>query len=281
MSYNPNDKIQFNINYRNNFPLEELYKTNSIFNLDFKYKINARNALNLISNYSQPSNLKGKDIFVSLKYDIKFDVPISKEKFLGRLKGLIKCDENESVKGVIVNMNDISSITNKKGEFEFHDLAPDKYYLTIDQLTYDRKYITAQSLPLEIQITPEKTDTIQINFIKPVKIIGKVNYQATSQIQSNGFKNKLPQLIIKLNNGVEQFFTLVNENREFSFSEIRPGDWNISIVTKGLENKFEFIDSMKSLKLTSGKEETISFLVKDKTRKINIKNSNIKLKIKN
>lgn len=279
--YNPSDKLHININYRNNFPLEEFYKSNSFFNLDFKYKLNARNAFSIIANYSQPSNSSEKDIFVSLKYDIKFDVPISKDKNLGHLKGQIKCTENENVSGVILNMNEISTITNKKGEFEFNDLAPEKYYLTLDQSTYNRNYITEQTLPLEIQIMPQKTDTLTINFIKPVRINGKITYQETSQIQSNGFKNKLPQLILKLDNGIDQFFTLANENGEYSFSEIKPGDWTISIVSKGLENKFEFVENNKSIKLRSGINETFHFLVKDKSRKITIKSSNIKLKIKN
>ena len=281
LSYNPNNQLQFNVNYRNNFPLEEWYKTNSIFNLDFKYKLNAKNALSIVVNYSQPSNAIDKDVFVSLKYDIKIDLPVSKDKNLGNLKGKIKCNENENVSGVILNMNDIATITNKKGEFEFNDLAPEKYYLTVDQSSYNRNYITQQTLPLEIQIIPKKTDTITINFIKPVKIKGKVTYQETAQIQSNGFKNKLPQLILKIENGVDQFFTLVDEQGGYNFSEIRPGEWNLSIVTKGLENKFEFVDNPKSIKLTSGVNETIDFLVKDKSRKINIKSSNIKLKTKN
>lgn len=281
ISYNPTDKLHFNVNYRNNFPLEEWYKTNSIFNLDFKYKLNARNSFSAVANYSQPSNTSEKDIFVSLKYDIKLDLPISKNKNLGNLKGQIKCSESENVDGVILNMNDITTVTNKKGEFEFNDLAPDKYFLTIDQSTYNRNYITEQSIPIEIQIIPQKTDSLTINFIKPVQINGKITYKETAQIQSSGFKNKLPQLILKLDNGVDQFFTLVNERGEYNFSEIRPGDWNLSIVTKGLESKFEFVDNFKTIKLISGINQTIDFLVKDKARKINIKNSNIQLKIKN
>lgn len=281
ISYNPTDKLHLNVNYRNNFPLEEWYKTNSIFNLDFKYKFNAKNALSIVANYSKPSNSGENDIFVSLKYDIKFDIPISKNKNLGNLKGQLKCAEVENVGGVILNMNDRATITNKKGEFEFNDLTPDKYYLTIDQSTYNRNYITEESMPLEIQINPKKTDTITINFIKPVRINGKITYKETAQIQSNGFKNKLPQLVVKLENGVDQFFTLMNEQGEYSFSEIRPGDWNLSIVTKGLESKFEFVDNTKKIKLETGVNQTFDFLVTDKSRKINIKSSNIKLKIKN
>lgn len=281
ISYNPNDKINFNANYRNNFPLEEWYKTNSIFNLDFKYKFNARHAFNITANYSQPSNSSERDIFVSLKYDIKFDIPISKDKNLGNLKGKIKCNETENIGGIILNMNDITTITNKKGEFEFNDLTPEKYYLTLDQSTYNRNYITEQTIPLEIQITARKTDSLTINLIKPVRIYGKITYQETAQIQSNGFKNKLPQLILKLDSGVDQFFTIVNENGTYNFSEIRPGEWNLSIVTKGLENKFEFVDSIKTIMLNSGVNQTIDFLVKDKTRKINIKNNNLQLKTKN
>ena len=95
--YNPNNKLNFNVNYRNNFPLEEDYKTNSIFNLDFKYKINEKNAFNLVANFSHPLNSNDKDIFVSLKYSISLDVAISKDKNLGNLKGQIKSIDNDDV----------------------------------------------------------------------------------------------------------------------------------------------------------------------------------------
>lgn len=278
--YNPNNQIQMSLNYRNNVPLEEFYKTNSIFNLDFKYKINARNAISLVTNYSMPSNSMEKDLFISARYDIKFDIPVSKDKNLGHLRGKVQGLENENLGGIVLNMNEVSTVTDKKGVFEFNDLMPEKYYLTLDQLTFNQSYITSQKIPLEIQILPQKTDTLTIDFIKPVRIFGKITYEQTAQIQSNGFKNKLPQLILKLDNGTDEFFTVVNEKGNYSFSEIRPGEWNLSIVAKGLENKFEFIDRVKKLQLQSGKNETVDFLVKDKSRKINIKNSNIKLKTK-
>ncbi len=281
LSFNPSNNIYFNLNYRNNFPLEEAYKTNSIFNLDCKYKLNAKHTLSLVTNYSQPSNSNQKDILLSLKYDLKLDVPISKDRDLGNLKGKIQCNEIENVEGVILNLNDRATMTNKKGEFEFKDLTPNNYFLTIDQSSYNRNFIPAENLPLSIQITTKKTDTITINFIKPIRINGKITYKETAQIQSSGFKNKLPQLVIKLDNGLDQFYTLVNERGEYSFSEIRPGVWNLSIVTKGLENKFEFVNNNKTITLISGENQTIDFLVQDKARKINIKNSNLQLKIKN
>lgn len=281
VSINPNNTFQCSLNYRNNVPLEETYKTNSLFNVNLQYKVNARNALSLIANYSLPSNTQERDSYVSLKYDIKLDVPINKNKNLGQLKGQIKSADNKNVSGVIVNLNEIATVTNKKGEFEFRDLAPEKYYLTLDQQTYDRNYISRATLPLIVEITPKKTDTLSIELIKPISIKGTVTYQEIKQIQSTGFKNKLPQLIIKLENGVDQYFTLVNEKGEYNFNEIRPGNWRLSIITKGLENKFEFINNNRTLNLISGINEISNFIVKDKSRKVNIKESTIKLKVTN
>lgn len=278
--YNPNNKLNLSLNYRNNFPLEEFYKTNSIFNVDFKYKFNTKNSLSFLANYSQPSNSNKRDLFLTLRYDINLNIPISKDRNLGHLKGKINCSEHDIVDGIIVNLNEHSSITNERGEFEFLDLLPGKYFLTVDQLSYNRNYIFDKELPLEITTMPKITDSITIHLIKPVTVNGKIIYEQSNQIQSKEFKNKIPKLVVKLENESEQFLTIMNENGEFSFNEIKPGNWTISIVTKGLENKFIFLDNFKSIILKDGDNKMIEFLVKDKERKINIKSTNQKLKVK-
>ena len=96
-------------------------------------------------------------------------------------------------------------------------------------------------------------------------------------MQAKEFTNTFPQLIIKLQKGEFVLYTRTDQNGEFSFSEVKPGKWDISIVTKGLEKKYTFPKKSKQLNLSSGKDIFVSFQVKDKSRKIKFKNKKFNL----
>jgi hypothetical protein len=160
-------------------------------------------------------------------------------------------------------------------------LIPQDYYLTLDQSSYDANLISEQKLPIKTKIEAQKTDTLKISLIKPIKIKGKIFYKKSEQIQSKEFSNKMPDLLLKLENGKDVFYTIINNSGAYSFSEIRPGDWTLSIVKKGLEQKFIFPDSLKQLKLKSGENLTIDFVIEEKIRKTNFSEKKINIKIKN
>lgn len=281
LNYTTSEKVQLNFSYKNNLPLEESYKTNSFFNLELKYKINAKNALYLASRYSKPAGLDEKNFFLSLKYTIALDIPLYKNKNLGNLYGKIETLNPKDREGVIVNLNNLTSVTDENGVFKFKDLLPQDYYLTLDQSSYNDKLISEQQLPLKTVISSRKTDTINITLITPIKIKGTINYKKAEQIQSKEFSNKMPNLILKLENGKDVLYTIINEKGEYVFSEIIPGNWTLSIVKKGLEQKFVFPESTKKLVLESGQDLTIDFTIEDKVRKMNFSEKKINLKVKN
>ena len=103
-------------------------------------------------------------------------------------------------------------------------------------------------------------------------------YKQTNQIQSEEFKLKRPNLILKLHNNNDTFYTMTNDKGIYSFSEVKPGNWEVRIITKGLEKKFDFPKKVKHLKLVSGENVTVNFLMKVISRKINISKKKFKLK---
>lgn len=279
LNYSTSEKVQLNFSYRNNLPLEELYKTNSFFNLDLKYKINAKHSLDFSSRYSSPAGSSEKNLFVSMKFNIALDIPLYKNKNLGNLYGKIDAFDAKDKEGVIVNLNNLSTISDENGIFKFNDLLPKEYYLTLDQSSYDSNLISDKPLPLKKVIEAKKTDTISVVLIKPSKIKGTVLYKKSDQLQSNEFSNNLPNLLLKLEKGTDVFYTIINEKGEYSFSEIRPGDWTVSIIKKGLEQKFVFQNSIRQFHLVSGEELTVDFIVEDKVRKTNFSSKKLNIKV--
>jgi len=281
ISYYLHDKFNLNASFRNNYPLEEFYKTNSFFDLTFKYMLKKKHSFGIIGSYSNASGtIDTKDFYVSCRYNFKLNVPVSKNRELGHLHGKITTSEGQKLEGIVVNLNGMSAITNEEGVFEFNDVLPGEKYVTIENSSIQGSYISERPMPIETTIISQEIDYIEIKLLKPINISGKVLFKETVQIQSKEFKKEIPNLIIKLHNDQGIKYTTVNRKGGFRFSEIRPGKCEISIVTKGLGENFSFPNKVKQLYLENGNDVVVEFLMSTKSRKINISKNKFQLKIK-
>lgn len=274
LSYAFRQKFQLNFNYRNNYAFEEQYKRNSLFSLNAHYKIFPRHSISFIGRLAGDAE---KNFTFSFKYTLNVGIPLNKNKNLGHLKGQIIAPKGVSAEGILMNLNGLVTISNASGLFEFNDVAVGQNYLTNAQGSTPKGYIVSESLPESHTIVAKKTHNTILHLIQPLKITGKVVYKKNKQVQAKEFTNTFPQLIIKLQKGEFVLYTRTDQNGEFSFSEVKPGKWDISIVTKGLEKKYTFPKKSKQLNLSSGKDIFVSFQVKDKSRKIKFKNKKFNL----
>jgi hypothetical protein len=277
ISYLTKNKFQLNASYRNNYPLEEFNSTNSLLNLDVIYTINADHSLSISGRYNKSSQLTSdKDLYFLFKYNVRLGIPVKKNKNLGKLLGKINLPNQKVNEGIQVHLNALSTITDEEGIFEFNNVPSGKYFLTLEKSKSVSEYIVQQQLPLKVEVVAKQTTDIFIDMIKPAKINGKIIFKQNKQIQSNVFKNQMPKFIIKLQNDKEDiFYTLINDKGEFSFNEIKPGNWLITLITKGFEKIFEFPKKTQQLNLTNGKNMFVDFIVKAKSRKISIKKNKI------
>jgi len=69
--------------------------------------------------------------------------------------------------------------------------------------------------------------------------------------------------------GTTVFYTMTDVEGHFSFSELSPGEWTLSVVTKNLSNKFLFDKPVQAIHLENGTTVEANFMMKDKVRKIN------------
>ena len=283
ISYQLKNKLQLNANYRNNIPIEEINTNSSLLNLDIIYTINADHTVSISArNNATSSNVNTDNNFhLVIKYSNRFNIPTSKNKDLGKLIGQIFAKDFKIIRGIPVHLSGFTTITDEGGIFEFNNIPKGKHFLTIDRPKSVSEYITKQDLPIEVDIIAQERTNLFIDLIKPVKINGKIFFEENKQIQSKEFKNKLPKFVIKLHNDKEDiFYTLINNQGEFSFNEIKPGNWKVSIVTKGFERKFEFSKKTIALSLADGENIDVNFMVKAKSRKFNIQKNKIRLNSK-
>jgi len=281
INYNYKGLLKLDFGFKNNYPLEELYQNNSFLNTNISYQISKNHQISFNGRFDSPLNDTNiNNSFLSFNYLCNINLPIWKDKNTGHLVGEIKSRYPKVKEGVVVFLDGYSTVSDYNGYFEFIDIPSGKHYMTIDQSTIKKNLITIKELPLEVEIKSQKFSETNFYLIAPSKVRGEIIYKKTNQIQHERFKNELPQLIIKLKNGEDEYYTTVDPKKKtFLFSEIKPGTYQISIVTKGLEKKFEFIRYSRQIELRDGIVTTVKFEIKDKSRKMKFNSKKFNLKL--
>jgi len=280
LAYNFKNKFNFNLGFRNEFPLEELYQQNSYLNFlaayNFlnihKFSINGRLNNSLFDNDSP-------DIFIAFNYHLNFELPLVKNKNFGSLKGVISSIKPEANKNIVLNIDRFSIITNKNGEYQFKNIPAGNHYLSIDNTSIEENAVTDIKTPLEVEIIPNKTQIIDFKIVSPAKIEGKIIYEKLNQLQSSKFENEqLPEFIIKLENEKGKFLTLFDPlTGNFIFSQVVPGKYTISIITKNYEDNFDFESSSKEIEVKANEVINVVFNIKDKVRKMRFEKKKLNL----
>lgn len=266
--------------YRNNFAPDELVQKRSF--LDLTAELNLKNhrislvgGRAFIPNYSQTNE---NTLYFMLKYTLKLNAPLAKNKKLGAIKGRISGANNLKKEGVLVALGDKKYLTDANGEFYFNDLVPDKYYLTLDKSTLKTGVVTDGKTPIEVEVSAKTTSEISIPLVNSGGIVGKVSFQENSN--SGDKPKKKPIVLVKLFNETDKFITKANDKGDFSFKEMKPGSWQVELTVHGNEENFTVENPIQNIIIEAEKIKEMSFSIIPKERKIYFSDKNFQLSAK-
>ncbi len=276
------EKFSANFSYRNNYAPDELIENRSLVDLSVGIRLK-NHTFNLTAGQTFIPNLTAnfqKTTYMSLKYTLRINAPIAKNKNLSNIKGqILGLSNSTSKKGIVVQLGGKRMLTDAKGNFYFNKLTPDKYYLEIDKSTTPFGVVTNVKMPLEVDLKSDSTSNIQIELIKTGGIEGKVFFEDGDKIGTN--YTEKPVVLVKLFNDKESFVSQLNENNQFSFKEIKPGTWQISATLPHNQERFTVINAQQTIEIVVDKMRKTEFAVRPVERKIEFIPKTFKLVEKN
>lgn len=280
LRFNYKSFINANFMYRNNYAPDEFFEKRSFIDgsllFDFKkhqLSVTAGRAYVPLSVNSNQNTL-----FFTLKYVLKLNVPIRKNKNIGHVSGnLVGMSDGILKGGVVVQMGPYQTVTDTSGNFHFNNLKPDIYHISLKAGPNMQGIMAGIKTPLEVSVKADSTERVTIPLLKTGGLVGKVNFEIEERIQKLSDNATLPVVLVKLTNGNESFLTQVNEKHEFSFKEIKPGNWSISASIPGKQEQFEVVYKEKNVVIGAEKLIQESFTVKSIERKIFFSGKDFKL----
>jgi cell division septation protein DedD len=229
----------------------------------------------------------GSDQIGLVEYSIPLGVPVARNKDLGELKGRVyDWNTKQGLGGVILKINDRTVATNSRGEFLFHSLTEDEYFLDVIDGSLGPNLVPQMNIPLSLMISGGEKKELDIAVLPGARLTGTVevsDISGESQIpaiqlslesdpsgskKTYGLKNTLIEL-----RGNQNIYRRVTDDRgTFSFNGLRPGTWELKIFDNSLPELFKLEKDQFTFELESGSEEKVRVKVVPRQRQIRMVN---------
>ncbi|HEY5511191.1 MAG TPA: hypothetical protein VIK10_09190, partial [Prolixibacteraceae bacterium] len=238
------------------------------------HRFNTNHEFELSTNYNLAKNsLDKKELSVQLRYTYTINVPLSKKKDIGRLKGKVLNMGIGLVEGIIFNLNGNIAITDKNGNFEFPMVKIGTYIMAMDESSVGLNSIAGVPGPYRVTIEPGKETKFEIFLTMAARIRGHLIIQEDEKSGNKGYypvKEEIDKLIIEASNGTEIFRILTERDGTFSFNDLRPGNWHVKVYSNGIPQGYQLDINQFDFNLTSGKEEKLDVIIRKKSREIKL-----------
>lgn len=273
---NLKENVTISLQYNSNYELKDYTMDRSLLSLEINGRLNTRHEISLGTNYNLVKNtLNTKEFSLQLRYAYTLNIPISKKKDIGSLKGKIINHGDEKVSGIRLNLNGIITITDKDGNFKFPMVKVGKYILTADESSFGLNAITEMQGPYWITIEPGKEAHFELAMTKSARIEGMLDIQEDERTGEKGYypiKEEIDKVIIEASNSNEMFRVLSERDGSFRFEDLRPGEWQVKVYPNGIPKGYQLVDSQFKLSLKPGNVEKINVVIKKEIRQIKFQN---------
>lgn len=280
---NHKNKFFFNIMYRNNYAPDEFFVKRTFLDASIELDLKRHNFRAVAGRTYLPgiTALNQNTMFLSLNYSLKLNIPLKKNKSISNVKGRVYgINNSQSLGGIMMQMGHYQSITDQYGNFSFENILPDRYHISFPSDERMIGWTPELRTSLEIEAKADSTHMLQIPLIKTGGVIGKVKLEIDERNQVINAGKPKPQILLKIQNNEESYLTKLNEYQEFSFKEIKPGEWKITVLLTSNSEGYEVLEKEKIINIEPEIISKADFVVKQSERKIYFSSKEFKLSAK-
>jgi len=198
--------ISLYFNYQNNSSNEEYYQDRDLIEAKLSYRFKRSHMLSLRCRQTLlPQSLDKKETAFLLEYNSSFNIPVSRKKDVGTVKGrVLDVETGNPVKNLIIKINGSSVVSNKNGEFVFPSVLPKKYYLRVDRSRIGLNYVTLPRTPLEVNVQGGEELWIDLGVARATTFSGRIVLYSAVHDTTHTMKDSLQ------NHELEEYFVVGN-----------------------------------------------------------------------
>lgn len=271
-----------NFLYRNNYAPDELYVRRSFVDASVMLDLK-RHVFTISGGRSFVPNVTNADqntLFFNVRYALRLNVPIGRKKNIGTVKGQLT-GLGYRKQGNLIQLGSHKFMTDSTGMFTFEGVAPDRYYLSIVQNESGSEGVVPETrMPMLVDVRADSLNVIEIPLTRTGSITGKVEFLKAKQNGLSSVLTEKPSVLVKLKGENGSYLTELNDKGEFSFRELRPGTWEISVFIPGSQDRFVVEESSRQLTVETDKTLDLTFRIKPNEKRIHFSERNFEVSVK-
>lgn len=223
-------------------------------------------------------------------YEIPIGMPVSKQNTVGCVKGRIYDEEDAHHAGmasVVLRLDDLTALTDNKGNFVFPSVAPGLHYLQVDNASIGLHRVMTRRVPVEIQVRGGRTEIFTCGVVRSGSVKGQMALFTRGGNSSRGYlveadslsapsneaqtlqlKSGLANVEIQMCSADQTIRTITDRDGNFQFSELRPGRWRLLIPKESLPPFHRVERDTYEAFVQPGENETLDVRVIPRTRSL-------------
>jgi cell division septation protein DedD len=264
-------KTNVYLNYQNNFSLTQNYRNRNLFEFRLNHQINRQNAISLETRYHLiRRTLDATEFSIAAHYLRNFGFNVNAKRNLPSVFGQIMNSEGEYQEGISLSLEGVTAVTDEYGKFTFSRIVPGEYIILIDRTSIGFQQIPDIPLPIKISVEENRDTELYFGIIESAQLKGQLliknDPEAEQLVPSE--QPSLPPLLVELGDGTESFTQLTDTDGKFSFTELRPGKWTVTIHQNPSFSDFDLEIDQRTVELSPGDREFLDFYYLPRKRTI-------------
>ena len=269
--------LGFNINNSFSFDQDGLESSNLGASLDATVAIGDFSNLTISGSYLFTDRSETPHSgSASIRYSASFGVPISRKQSIGSIKGtVVSSKTGVPLQNIIIRTGADAAVTDEKGRFFFSAVKPGISLIDVDATQSDTTLQPFSDTPIAVEVEGKKTATLEVQMGRRNTVTGTVmkyafppedsafmsadeetdlaGDDAIEYIRESGAQG----MLLEITNGEVIYRRLTSGTGEFSFDDLIPGTWELSVYDYNLP-EYHFIEEIDFVfELTEGDREEV------------------------
>jgi hypothetical protein len=218
-----------------------------------------------------------RDYAYTLEYVVPVSLPIGRTAKAGELSGrILDSESGAGVPRAIIYVGEATAITDEDGEYRFPVSTPAKYFIQVDKASIGFNRVTTIPMPLEVTIRGGEVTHLNLGVVRSASLKGIISlygFDSTKiTITSPSYIELHPQydIVVELTNGIETYRRVSDTQGRFSFDEMRPGHWTLTVPEGQLPQYHKLEKEKWEFDFTPGKKDEVTLKILPQRRAIRI-----------
>lgn len=180
-------------------------------------------------------------------YVVPLGLPVAMSGESGTVEAqLVDREAARPLAGVLVRLGDQVRLTNADGRVSFTGLSPAVHYLDVERASLGTDRVVVPAGPIGIAVRPGETQRLELAAVRAARVHGAMRrfearpspvFGAPAILEDSG---PISGAVLQLSKGTDTLRVSVDSWGKFSFGELAPGRWVLSVVVADLPRYHRF-----------------------------------------